>query len=65
MKCLKSVLLCFCLAWIIHFIGGSELRVDRLSDKTDSSRRAFVLAEKDGRTIVVPWFQVLYIEEVK
>jgi hypothetical protein len=66
---MKKFLICLCLAWLIHFPGGRTVLVDKLQDGVPSplewSRRAYFIAVKDGKQVIIPWFQVLYIEEVK
>lgn len=66
MKKIASLLICLCLAFLIHFHGGSLLKVDKLGDNSNDyyGRRAYITAVKDGKVIIIPWFNVLYIEEV-
>lgn len=75
---MRKLLLLVVLAWLIHFIGGGEpLKVEHISkfevsnkirsfsrDDDYYGRRAYFSAVKDGKIVIIPWFQVLYIEEV-
>ena len=67
MKKIACLLICLCFAWIIHFQGNRNLKVDKLDwtkNEDYYSRRAYIRAEVDGKNIIIPWFNVLYIEEV-
>ena len=59
---MKKLLLLLCFAWIIHFQEGGELKVDKIRELEDEyyGRRAYFVAEKSERTIIVPWFNVNY-----
>ena len=67
MRRMAMGLMCLCFAWLIHFHGGSTLRVDKIDPRHLDDyygRRAYVMAEVGGKAIIIPWFNVLYMEEV-
>jgi len=73
MRKIIYLLICLCFAWIIHFqqtisnVYIAPLKVDKVCEPIYNdyySRRAYIKFEKDGRIIIIPWFNILYIEEV-
>lgn len=62
---MKKLLICLCLAWLIHFPGGNSLKVDSINWREEGTlRRSYFEAQKNGKLIIIPWYQVIYIEEV-
>lgn len=75
MKKVAGLLVCLCLAWLIHFqqmapsVIRSPLKVDKIERdgiKGDEYRgsREYIKAEKNGKIVIIPWSNILYIEEV-
>ena len=66
MRKIIYLLICLCFAWIIYFrqavpnVNVAPLKVDKLQNVNVG----YVKAEKNGKVIIIPWSNVLYIEEV-
>ena len=66
---MKKILLVAMLFWLIHFVGeglDNPLKVDKINGLSDDyyGRRAYFTAQKGKINYIIPWFQVLYIEEI-